>query len=122
MKSLDLSRTQWQVMVRFSMFEMPCSQKTLLKSMEIDAAHLTRVLDQLEQKNLIKRIPDRNDRRSINIQLTQQGEALLPKIKAIMFHESEVMLNGLSLEEKQQLEKLLQISIVIVLVDEQQFY
>ena len=49
-----------------------------------DAGSLTRILDELEQRNLISRVRSETDRRSVTLSLTSQGlslvETLLPRV------------------------------------------
>jgi DNA-binding MarR family transcriptional regulator len=64
MSQFDLSRTQWKILIRFNFLEVPCPQQQLLKAIDIDAAHLTRVLDQLEKRKLLVRTRLPSDKRN----------------------------------------------------------
>lgn len=107
MEQFGLSRTQWKVMARFNFLPVPCAQQQLLLSMGIDRAHLTRTLDQLEQRGFIakERLP--NDKRSYNVSPTKEGKIILKKIEKILQLESETMVRGLSQEETTRLGKLI---------------
>lgn len=107
MKAYDLSRTQWQVMCILRNTG-PCSQQDLLGNLDIDAAHLTRVLDKLENKNYIIRERLSQDRRSLFIKMTPLAtEQLLPHLIQVNKQEHEILLEGLTNCETQQLIKLL---------------
>lgn len=106
-KDLDLCRTQWQAMARFNFLKVPCTQQQLLKSMDIDRAHLTRTLDSLEQRNLIKRSCIPGNKRACHVVLTTSGKALLKKIECIMEEQTAAMLAGLSDKEAKNFTKLL---------------
>ena len=45
-----------------------------------DAAGMTRLLDRLESKGLVRRHRHPDDRRSIVIEVTEEGQALLPRV------------------------------------------
>lgn len=107
MDRLQLSRTQWQIMVKFCMLDMPCTQAKLLTLLEIDRAHLARSLGQLEHRELIKRESVKSDRRISEVQLTQKGESLLKKVQEIMRDEANILLKNITLEEQQNFKAIL---------------
>lgn len=107
MKQWRLSRTQWKILVRFNFLSVPCTQQQLLKSMDIDRAHLTRTLDQLEQRQLITRTRLPNDKRAFNILPTSQGKSLIKKLEKFMQQESESMSAPLTAKERKLLDMFL---------------
>lgn len=107
MKALNLSRTQWQVLSRFNFLPQPCPQQALLKCLDIDRAHLTRTLAQLEKLKLLTRIETPTDRRARFINLTKQGQATQKKVEQILHAENELMLVSLSQEENDQFNAIL---------------
>jgi len=95
-KALGLTRTQWRIYAWLHTLGTPCPQKTLLSNIEIDAAHLARVLEQLEKKgHLTRHVPPEN-RRALCIELTSEGQATLQKIKHILLEEHNIMKRHLS--------------------------
>lgn len=54
--------------------------KQLAESLMLSGAGTTSRLDRLEELNLIARLPEPNDRRSLKIQLTQKGVKLIDEI------------------------------------------
>ncbi|QRG05312.1 MarR family transcriptional regulator [Xanthobacter dioxanivorans] len=54
--------------------------KQLAESLLLSGAGMTNRLDRLESLNLIARLPEPNDRRSLKIQLTQKGVKLIDEI------------------------------------------
>ena len=80
-RSLGLTCSQFDVIATLGDTEgMTCkelSEKTL-----VTKGTLTGVLDRLETKGLIVRVPSREDRRSIFIRLTPKGDALFQKVFA----------------------------------------
>lgn len=106
-KQFDLSRTQWKTLVKFNFLPMPCTQQQLLKAMEIDRAHLTRVLDQLEQRKLLMRARLSHDKRSFSVTLTSEGQRLLKKIEKILEHYSTNLVAELSKKDAKTFTNLL---------------
>ena len=107
MEPFDLSRTQWKIIARFNFLPTPCTQQQLLTSMGIDRAHLTRTLDQLEQRGLIIRERLHTDKRAFNVFPSAAGTKLLKKIEKTLKAESDILINGLSKFEKSTLKKLI---------------
>jgi DNA-binding MarR family transcriptional regulator len=107
MKIFDLSRTQWQVLCTLRNMG-SCSQKDLLGRLDIDAAHLARVLDKLENRQYITRDKLDQDRRALFIKMTPLAiEQLVPHLTQVHIKEHEVLLRGLTTTETQQLSQLL---------------
>lgn len=108
MKQLALSHTQWKILIRFNFLPNPCTQQQLLKSLDIDPAHLTRVIDQLEQRKLVVRARSPNDKRVFNVCPTPQGKKMLARMEQIMKQGSDVLVEELNENEVKLLNNLLQ--------------
>ncbi len=84
-RSLGLTSSQFDVIATLGDTEgMTCkelSEKTL-----VTKGTLTGVLDRLEKKGLIARVPSREDRRSTFIRLTPKGDALFQKVFQAHIH------------------------------------
>lgn len=59
------------------------NQKKLSLVTQKSCPTLTRVLDHLENKNMIERIPNISDRRSISLNITTLGEGIYQKVSTI---------------------------------------
>lgn len=68
---------------------------------------MTNRLDKLEQKNLITRIHSNIDRRSISVQLTEQGYQLINQALAEHVQAQERLISVLNQTEQSQLSTLL---------------
>ena len=68
---------------------------------------MTRLIDRLEKKNIVKRAPSDADRRSVVVSLTEQGRALYPEIQPLIVDVLNHLLRGFSQPEVKQLENLL---------------
>ena len=73
-----------------------------------DTAGMTRLLDRLERKGLVRRARHPDDRRSVVIEVTEQGRALVPKLPPIFGRVSRQLFRGFSAAELEQLIGLLQ--------------
>jgi DNA-binding MarR family transcriptional regulator len=65
---------------------------------------MTRLLDRLESKGIVRRVRDPEDRRTIQLELTDSGKALYPKIISAMVDVNNSLLRGFSRDEVSQLE------------------
>lgn len=117
MEHLQLSRTQWKIMARFNFLDIPCAQQEMLISMGIDRAHLSRSLEKLEARKLIKRERLSSDKRSYNITPTTEGQELIKQVEKILKDQSDSLVVGITEEERSCLEKALN-KIEINIVDE----
>jgi DNA-binding MarR family transcriptional regulator len=68
---------------------------------------LTRLLDKLEQRNYIRRVPDPADRRALRIELTPSGRTLWKRINACGERVAERALENSTEKERLQLQVLL---------------
>jgi DNA-binding MarR family transcriptional regulator len=72
-----------------------------------DTAGMTRLLDRLERKGLVRRVRHPDDRRSVVIEVTEQGRALVPKLPPIFGRVSQQLFQGFTADELEQLIALL---------------
>ncbi|MFC5831035.1 MarR family winged helix-turn-helix transcriptional regulator [Nonomuraea insulae] len=84
------------------------STPSLLKSrLGTDTAGMTRLLDRLQAKGLLRRARHRSDRRSIVVELTDEGHALVPSLPPIFGKISHQVFEGFSPEEIEQVTEML---------------
>lgn len=79
----------------------------LAREMYIDAAAMTRMVDRLEKRDLIRRSPSDDDRRVSQLQLTDAGRLLAQQLPAVYIAIRERNFAGLSAEEMGFLKSLL---------------
>lgn len=106
LSAYDISAPQLIVLSSLASGE-GASAAALCKSISYDPGAMTRMIDRLEQKGLIRRVRDTGDRRLTNLQITAEGEALYPKLLAAKDEVQAQFLRGFSKEEIQMLEGLL---------------
>ena len=105
-KQFDISPEQWSLVFR-TVESKGLTQKELSDSTYKDQANITRSIDRLEKKSLLKRVPNHNDRRIINIFPTEDAINLVDTIIPISSEFNSFLTKDCSEEEKQQLIKLL---------------
>jgi len=83
------------------------SASQLCKSISYDPGAMTRMIDRLEQKGLVRRVPRPEDRRAMTLELTAAGKALYPQLLAAKQTVQAQFLRGFGKDEVALLEKLL---------------
>ena len=81
--------------------------KQLAERMYLDSSTITGLLDRMEQKGLIKRLPDASDRRALSVILTPAGEELESPVSQAILDANKSVLRNFSEAEAQILRKLL---------------
>ncbi len=71
----------------------------LAQTLLADASTVTGVIERLEKKELVVRLFNREDRRSICVCLTEKGRALQPAIEAAIQQANAAVTRGLSAQE-----------------------
>lgn len=107
LKDFDITGEQWSVLKH--VFEKEgCNQKDLAQRCLKDRAALTRILDILEKKSLIKRESSPIDRREFLVFLTDVGKKAFDKISPIMDDMAKENLKGFTDDEINSLQYLLE--------------
>ncbi|GBE29827.1 MAG TPA: MarR family transcriptional regulator [Bacteroidetes bacterium] len=82
LKQYNVTSMQWVVMQTISECEV-MNQTAVAKRVEIDNPTMTRQVDRLEEAGLLKRRPDKEDRRTQLLSLTAKGCKLLSSINDV---------------------------------------
>jgi DNA-binding MarR family transcriptional regulator len=71
-----LSHGEWHVLRDLALEDPPhrSSPGRLAKSQGLSSGAMTNRLDQLEKAGLVRRLPDRDDRRAVQVELTDKGQ------------------------------------------------
>ena len=72
-----------------------------------DAAGLTRLVDRLVAKDLVRRESSPDDRRAVVLRLTPAGEAMLPELRAAFARAHEQLVGGVPRGDREHLEAVL---------------
>jgi DNA-binding MarR family transcriptional regulator len=79
----------------------------LYRSVLVSSATMTERLDRLERRGLVTRRPAARDRRSVLVELTPRGRAVIDQAHVDMLGTQAALLSGLSPGEQSSLAKLL---------------
>ncbi|HSV45777.1 MAG TPA: MarR family transcriptional regulator [Ramlibacter sp.] len=79
----------------------------LARECELDTGAMTRTLDRLEAKGLLRRVRSSQDRRVVNLELTAEGQAAAREIPAVLCRVQNAYMRGFSVQEWQLLKGLL---------------
>ena len=74
----------------------------------LDTGAVTRLLDRVEDKQLIRRVRSQVDRRVVNLELTPEGQRVANEVPAIISELANQFLAGFSHEEYRQFQTYLQ--------------
>jgi MarR family transcriptional regulator, multiple antibiotic resistance protein MarR len=83
------------------------SASQICRGLSYDAGAMTRMIDRLEQRGLLRRVRVADDRRTQKLELTEEGEALYPKMRASAMSVINGLLRGFTKAEASQLEGFL---------------
>lgn len=106
LKDYDISGEQWTTLNRIYRTE-GCNQRKLADMSIRDNAAITRVLNILESKNLVRRANSPHDKREFLIYLTDEGYALYKETELVMYQSIQEINATFSEEELKQLTYLL---------------
>ena len=79
----------------------------LARECELDAGAMTRTLDRLEGKGLLRRVRSSEDRRVVNLELTDEGRASAQQIPGVLCRVQNAHMQGFTHAEWQTLKTLL---------------
>ncbi len=98
LKKYDITHEQWFVLRTITNTDFS-TQKIIAELTNKGRSTLTRILDQLEQKNLIERHINDEDRRSIVLVETNRGKTIVQQILPVEDEIRTRIRNGISEEE-----------------------
>lgn len=82
-------------------------QGVVARKLHIKPAHMTKLVRRLEEGGIVTRVIPDDDRRSVELTLTDAGRELVANTKGSFFEADDQYQNGLSEQEHQQLIALL---------------
>src|SRR5688572_8456939 len=71
-----------------------------------DTGSMTRMIDRLVKKGLLRRVRDTGDRRAVRLELTAKGQKLTERLPAVAARSLNALLRGFTREELDQLKGL----------------
>lgn len=105
-RALGVTRQQWRLLMLLAR-KPGETQAALADDLEVERITLCRMIDRLQDAELLERRADPADRRVWRIFLTPKGEAVNEKLQSIGLALHEEMLSVLHPEEEKQLQDLL---------------
>ncbi|MBZ2169636.1 MarR family transcriptional regulator [Marinobacter sp. F4216] len=99
LKDLGVTQARWSTMVYLSKGGEGLTQRELASLMAIENPTLVRLLDSLEQQDLIERRPCPSDRRARRLYLTKAGRDFMDELSERAEKLREDMLEGISDED-----------------------
>ncbi|WML34865.1 MarR family transcriptional regulator [Clostridium sp. OS1-26] len=81
--------------------------KQIARTLSLDGSTITGILDRMENKNLVRRTPDPDDRRTLKVVITDQGLELRECIEEVIEEVNKHILKIFTFEEQEQLKKFL---------------
>jgi DNA-binding MarR family transcriptional regulator len=103
---LDISHAQWIVVMLLGDGAASTAAE-LCKILIYDPGAMTRLLNRLEKKGVLRRVRAKGDRRAVQLQLTAGGRRLYPRILEALVEVFNRLLHGFSRNDVRQLEDLL---------------
>ena len=108
---LDITAAQWVVLKQIALRNGETAT-ALCKCSGCDTGSMTRMLDRLEEKDLIRRERSTTDRRVVLLHVTENGQALLPKVVPLIVEALNYALVDFSGDEIEQAKALLRRMVV----------
>ena len=104
---LDISHAQWIVVLLVG-DGVAATAAELCKILIYDPGAMTRLLDRLEKKGVLRRVRASSDRRAVRLELTASGKKLYPRIAQTLVGVFNRLLRGFRKSEVRQLEELIE--------------
>lgn len=103
---MGITGAQWVILMRIGR---GCASTAadLCRFGQCDTGSMTRMLDRLEEKGLIRRVRSSKDRRITHLELTDAGRDLLPQLPPVAIKVLNDHLEGFTREELDQLKAFL---------------
>ena len=105
-----LSYGEWSVLS--ALHWAPDNRRTageLATKVELSSAAMTNRLDRLEDADLIRRLPDPDDRRAVQVELTKKGAALYARAVETQAAKESIIAAALGARQQEQLNDLLRL-------------
>lgn len=98
-RGIGVTRPQWQVLSLLVQYS-GINQGGLAELLDVEPITLGRMIDRLQDAQMVERRPDPADRRAWRLFLTDKGLDLLEKLKPLALEAYEEALEGVSPDER----------------------
>ena len=108
-KEFQLDYGQWVVLGALRSAGPPFrrSAGALAKILDLTSGAMTSRLDRMEEAGLVRRLPDPDDRRGVQIEITDKGSQLWEDAVGVQAAKEQFVASALTPDEKKQLSELL---------------
>jgi DNA-binding MarR family transcriptional regulator len=107
MQALGLTAMQWEPVFLLRLRRAD-TVAALARECQIDCGGMTRMLDRLEEKHLLKRRRSEQDRRVVHLQLTAKGKTVAEQVLPVVMDELQAHLRAFTPRETSMLTRLLE--------------
>lgn len=110
----DIQSWMYDVMATLRRIGAPheLSAGELVKQTMVTTGAMTNRIDRLEARDLVERVPSQEDRRSVNVRLTEAGVALVDEVAVTHYHLEQELLSALSAGKRTDLQRALRTLLV----------
>ena len=107
--AFDVSHGEWKVLANLRRAGPPYRGKPgkLAKRLDLSSGAMTNRLDNMEERGLVRRLDDPDDRRGVIVELTEAGKRLWDDTVAAQAEKESIVSAALGAREKRQLNELL---------------
>lgn len=100
-RAIGVTRPQWQVLILVHRNAGISPKWDLAELLEVEPITLSRMIDRLQEAQLVERRPDPADRRAWRLFLTSKGDELLAKLMPLAQETYEFSVEGVSDEDRE---------------------
>lgn len=103
----DISAAQYVILATLAAGSADTAAQ-ICKEISYSPGAMTRMLDRLENKGMIRRVRNADDRRSVRLELTEEGKEIFPSLRTAAMAVIDRYLGAFDSSELQQLGTLLE--------------
>jgi len=107
LSALEVSSAQFMILAGLALRQQEVSAADLCRGISYDPGAMTRMIDRLESKGLLRRKRCPEDRRIVYLELTAHGRELFESMRELSMHTLNRFLRGFTTAEVRQLEGFL---------------
>ncbi len=106
-RGMGITRRQWQTLSVLK-YQAGINQGRLADMLEVEAITLGRLIDRLEESEMVERRPDPSDRRAWRLHITDKGMQTLGELHPIAMANYAAVFDGISTAELEQFYAILE--------------
>lgn len=107
-RTKQVTRPQWRVLALLRRFD-GSTQISLAEMLDVEPITMGRMIDRLQEAELVERRADPTDRRAWRLHLTPLGKHKVQEIKPLAIELFDEALDGLTTDQQQELQAMLNV-------------